>query len=265
MKDGILKILFFGDVCGSAGTRALRFSLSSIKDNYQSDFVIVNGENSDKGYGISEESYLLLKSIGVDVITLGNHALEKEDIYKYLDNDNTIIRPCNFKDTSPGLGSTVVVVNGVKIAVINLHTVSGILSHVDCPFKTIDKVLKSIPSDVKVIIVDLHGEETYEKEALFFYLKNRVTAVLGTHTHVQTADERILDGTAYITDVGCCGVIDSVIGGDAALSVLRGLTCVTSHITEAQGKARLQGVALSVDSQSGKCLSIERISIDEKE
>lgn len=264
-RDDVFTILFFGDVSGDAGIRALRFMLPSIKKKYNADAVVVNGENSDAGYGISEKSFLSLKECGVDVVTLGNHALEKEDIYQTLEADSSILRPSNFKDGNPGRGWGVYEVNGTKFAVLNIHTHLGIATAVDCPYKATEKALRQITKETHLILVDLHGEETYEKEAYFFAFKGKVSLILGTHTHVQTLDDKIVDGTGYITDVGMCGASHSVIGGSIEKSIERARTAIMQKIPTVTSRAVLMGVVASVDKKTGKCVSLERLLIDEEE
>lgn len=262
--SNIFKILFFGDVCGDAGLRALRFMLSDIKKEYNADMVIVNGENSDKGYGISESSFNILKQCPIDVITLGNHGLEKEDIYEELEINPMLLRPDNFMSGNPGKGSGIFEINGTKVGVINLHTRSGI-NFVECPFKTADKLVNKLSKETKIIFIDIHGEETYEKEALHFFLKGRVSAVIGSHTHVQTMDEKIVEGTGYLTDAGMCGAIASVIGGNIEESVNRARECLPKKVKAADGRATLMGVCVSIQKDTGKCVAVERIHIDEKD
>ena len=265
-ENDTFTILFFGDVSGDAGLRALRFMLPGLKKRYKADAVVVNGENSDNGYGISEKSFLTLKEIGVDVVTLGNHALEKEEIYPVLDEDKTLLRPHNFLEGSPGKGYGVYEGGGVKFGVLNIHTRSGvIMGAVDCPYKTTEKALKQILKETPIVLVDLHGEECFEKEAYFFAFKGQVSLILGTHTHVQTDDDKIVDGTGYITDVGMCGAKESVIGGSIEVSIERARTCLPMKIPAVSSKAVLMGVSATIDVKSGKCLAFEKINIDEEE
>lgn len=263
-SENIFNILFFGDVSGDAGIRALRFLLPGLKKQYDADMVIVNGENSDRGYGISPESLSLLKQCPIDVITLGNHAFERESGINDIDTDPMILRPENFIDVK-GRGYSVYEINGIKVGCANIHLRSGINGVVECPFKTADKIVKNLSKTTPIIFIDIHGEEGCEKEALFMYLKGRVSALCGTHTHVQTADEKILDGTAYITDVGMCGTVNSVIGGDIAMSIRKAKDCMPVHIDVVEGKAAVMGVCISVDIQTGKSTNIERIFAEETE
>lgn len=264
MQDNNITILFFGDVCGGAGLRALRFMLSDIKKKYNADMVIVNGENIEEGYGITDNTFEALKQCGADVVTLGNHGLEKESIYTTLDNDKTLLRPENFLSYTPGHGYDVYEINGIKVGVGNVHTHSGITSHVDCPFKAIDKIIKNISKQTPVIFIDVHGEYVHEKEALFMYAKGRVSAMCGTHTHVQTMDEKIVDGTGYITDVGMCGALNSVIGGDIEMSIRKSKECLPTKVQTLDTPAVLMGVKVQIDKTSGKCNAIERLQIHEE-
>lgn len=263
--EDTFNFLFFGDVSGDAGLRCIRFMLPSLVKKYKADAVVVNGENSDNGYGISEKSYAHLKESGVDVVTLGNHALEKEDIYDTLDMDASILRPHNFQDGTPGKGYGVFEKNGVKFGVINIHTRSGIASAVDCPYKATEKALKQILKETKIVLVDLHGEEPFEKEAYLFAFKGQVSLILGTHTHVQTLDDKIVDGTGYITDVGMCGAKNSVIGGSIEDSIIRARTCLPMKILPLSDKAILMGALASVDKKTGKCTHLEKLLLDEEE
>ena len=261
--DKSLTILFFGDVCGGAPLRALRFMLNKIKKDYNADMVIVNGENSSDGYGISEKTFSDLKQMGVDVITLGNHGLEKEEIYDTLDNDKTLLRPENFLQGTLGHGFDVYEIGNVKVGVANIHTRSGITSALDCPFKTMDKIIKNISKQTPIIFVDVHGEFTQEKEALFMYAKGKVSVIAGTHTHVQTMDEKIVDGTGYITDVGMCGAKNSVIGGDIEMSIRKSKECLPVKVTPSDEKAILMGIVVKINKSTGQCTHIERLQIDE--
>lgn len=264
MQDNqTLTILFFGDVCGGAGMRALRFSLSKIRQDYHADMVIVNGENSADGYGIDDKTFADLKASGVDVVTLGNHGLEREEIIKTLETTSTLLRPENFQTGTPGVGYGIYDVGSVKVGVGNIHTHSGIMGAVDSPFKAIDRIIKNVSKVTPIIFIDVHGENTDEKEALFMYSRGKVSAICGTHTHVQTMDEKILDGTGYITDVGMCGAKHSVIGGDIELSIRKSRECLPIKITPSDTDAVMMGVKVEIDKITGKCVSIERLTISE--
>lgn len=250
-----MRILQLGDISGQSGMSSVFLGLKSLKKEEKIDFVIANGENANQGFGISGEDYLSLISMGIDVITSGNHIWQKEDIFPFLDKMDNIIRPVNYPDGVPGKGWTI----KDNVAVINAQGRVNMPS-TDCPFRTVKAAVEKIRKTTKIIFVDFHAEETSEKEALAFYLDGLVSCVAGTHTHVQTADEKILSaGTAYITDLGITGVLDSVIGSREDLAIERALTQLPIKSEVKQGKASLSGIIVDVDDESGRALSIRRI------
>lgn len=261
-----MKLLFVGDVMGRPGRRALGNLLGALRTQYGADFVVANGENAAGGLGITQQTAAELLEAGVDVITLGNHCFAKKDVMNLLQTERRILRPANYPPGTPGNGFGVFETSqGARIAIVNLLG-RVFMDPIDCPFRTADAVLSEIAGESNVIIVDFHAEATSEKQAMGWHLDGRVAAVIGTHTHVQTSDERVLPGgTAYITDAGMTGVLDSVLGLDKVCVVRRFLTRLPDKFTVADGKATLQGVALEIDPGEGKAISIERLSVPEDE
>lgn len=256
-----MKVLCIGDVVGSRGCNFVRDKLPSIRRFYKIDVVICNGENSADGNGVLPVSADSLFASGVDVITLGNHAFRRREIYPYLEESPFIIRPINYPEaTTPGVGKCVLDLGRTQLTVINLMGNVYLGDALECPFKTMDKVLAD--TDTKITVVDFHAEATGEKGALAYYLDGRVSAVFGTHTHVQTADEQILPkGTGFISDVGMTGPKESVLGIKSELIIekLKGKLPVRFEI--AQGDYRLDAVVFDIDDSTGKCTSVERINI----
>ena len=249
-----------GDVSGSAGMGALFVGLSSLVRDEKADFVIINGENAAGGFGITVQDYQSMRKMGADVITSGNHIWQKEEIYEILDKNDDILRPLNYPEPCIGHGYTVRRKGSLAIAVINAQG-RVMMPPIDDPVKRIDKVLRDIRKETPLVFVDFHAEDTLEKEAFAFALDGRVTAVAGTHTHVQTADEKILPGgCAYITDLGLTGVTDAVIGSDPEKSIERQLTQLPMKSEVASGDAHIQGVVIEADASTGKAVSIERFT-----
>jgi metallophosphoesterase (TIGR00282 family) len=262
-----LTALFLGDVVGQSGCRALFAGLKELIKKQRADLVVVNGENAAGGFGITPEQAQTFFSLGVNVITSGNHIWQKKEILPLLESmtaspspvDHVLLRPANYPAKVPGRGSTVIDVRGTPVGVINLQGRQE-LPAINCPFQTGRDLVRKMKDETKVILVDFHAEATEEKEALGLYLDGSVTAVLGTHTHVQTADERILPkGSAYITDLGMCGPKDSVIGSEAALAVQRVLTQMPLKIEVSENEAELHGVVIRIDAETGRALELHRI------
>lgn len=251
-----IKFLFIGDVVGSCGCGALEKALPRLRHEYGADAAIVNGENSADTNGITPHSMNRIFDAGADVITTGNHAFHKSDILEEFERNPRLIRPANYGDDAAGKGVCFLDFGGSRAAVINLMG-NSFMPPCDNPFKCVDALLGNI--DANIVIVDFHAEATAEKRAMGMFLSGRVSAVLGTHTHVQTADERITDGTAYITDVGMTGPYNSVIGTEKGIALDRFCSYIYRKGVFAAGEAELGGVFLEIDSKSGKCLKIERI------
>jgi metallophosphoesterase (TIGR00282 family) len=259
MED-ILKVLFIGDIVGNPGRKTVREVLADLKKELQFDFCIANSENAAGGRGITYVVAQEIYKMGVDVITLGNHAWSKSEVLNFIDTDPRIIRPANYPEGLPGKGSLVYSNGKSKIGVLNLLG-RVYMDSVDCPFRTADRELAYLKNLAKVIIVDMHAEATSEKCALAWYLDGKVSCVLGTHTHVQTADERILPfGTAYITDVGMTGPYEGIIGVDRKIIIDKFITHMPARFEVAKGATQFNAVSVEIDENTGKALKIDRIS-----
>ena len=250
-----MKIVFIGDVVGSVGCEALGAELPGIKREFGAELVIVNGENSADGNGIDAKSAEALFNAGADGITTGNHSFRKHSINDEYERLDTLLRPANFGEYVAGKGVCEVDLGACSVAVVNLIG-TAFMMPVDNPFKCAEELLKTISA--KTIIVDFHAEATSEKRAMGFFLAGKVSAVLGTHTHVQTADEQIIDGTAYITDVGMTGPRDSVLGVDKNVIIEKFLTYYPKRHVFAGGDVDVCGAVVEVDRKSGRAVSIER-------
>ncbi len=268
----IRRILMIGDVVGDPGLAALATGLGPLRSEYSADLVIVNGENAANGFGLTAADYQKIREAGADVVTTGNHVWEKRDLWPFLDSEERLLRPINYPPTAPGHGWVTVMERGIPWTVINAQGREEMYP-IDCPFQTLDRLLQNPSIRLKgepqedseeppggIILVDFHAEAPQEKEALAFYLDGRITALVGTHTHVQTADERILpQGTAYITDLGMTGVTTGIIGMDTAICVNRNKTQIPLRMEGARGPVAIQGVVVTLDDKTGKALGIERI------
>lgn len=257
-----VNILFIGDIVGKPGRQAVSRELHRLVDRYSIDLVIANGENASGGFGLTVETAKDLFSMGVQFFTSGNHIWDKKDILEYLNREERIVRPANYPEGAPGKGSALVATpGGVKIGVINLEG-RVFMNTLDCPFKSADREIAKLADKTKIILVDFHAEATSEKTALGWYLDGRVSAVVGTHTHVQTADERILtEGTAYISDAGMTGAFDSVIGVRKDEPIQKFLDQLPTKFEVAKKDIRLNGVVIKVDESDGKAISIERVNV----
>lgn len=256
---GGLKLLFLGDVVGEPGLAAVESRLPGLVAETGARLVIANGENAAAGLGITPAAARRLFGAGVHVITTGNHVWDKKEILGRIDHLPRLLRPANYPPGTPGHGWCILDVDGVGVGVANL---SGriFMDPLDCPFRGADEVLDRLPAGVRVRLVDFHAEATSEKQAMGWHLDGRVTAVLGTHTHVATADARVLPGgTGFITDVGMTGVRDSVIGVSASKALARFRTRVPRGHAVAEGLATICGVLVTADPASGRCLEIERV------
>ncbi len=258
-----MNILFLGDIIGKQGRKVVKNLLSRVKSDYNVEFVVANGENGAGGFGLTCDTAQELFNCGVDVITSGNHIWDKKDIYNELEENLRILRPLNYPEGIPGKGYTILrTETGKSICVINLQG-RIFMPPIDCPFKAVENALEKIDGKgVKAILVDFHAEATSEKMAMGKFLDGRVSAVLGTHTHVQTADEKILpEGTGYITDLGMTGPHDSVIGMEYEKSLKRILFQIPFRLNVARKDLRLNGVFLKINEESGKCELIKRLNI----
>jgi metallophosphoesterase (TIGR00282 family) len=255
-----MKILFIGDTVGKAGRTIVRQHLKDLQEEYQVDLTILNCENAAAGFGVTPKIADEFFDWGIDVLTSGNHIWDKKEIMPYLDENPRILRPANYPADNPGKGITLLKTrSGEQAAVLNLQG-RVFMPPTDDPFRVADAELAKLPKDLKVIFVDMHGEATSEKVAMGWYLDGRVSAVVGTHTHIPTADETILPGgTAFQTDVGMAGPFYSVIGVVKEDVIRRFLTSIPSSFESASQDARLNGVFVDVDSQTGKARRIERI------
>ena len=248
-------ILMIGDIIGKPGRRAIGELLPDLRRQYGLDMVIAHGENAAGGFGLTSTTTGELLDAGVNVITSGNHIWAQKEIIPYLDGELPILRPLNYPPGVPGRGYMV----NSRAMVVNLMG-RTFIGDFDCPFRAMDKLLAEYEPRPPVIIVDFHAEATSEKMAMGRYLDGRVSAVLGTHTHVGTIDNRVLShGTAYVTDVGMTGPIDSVIGDDAELVIRRFLTGIPHRLAVGKGRTMVNAVLVNVDDDSGRAISIERI------
>ncbi len=255
-----MRILAVGDIVGRVGVQKLKDTLPKIIKEYQIDFVIVNGENAADGMGITEKMYRDMLALNVNVVTMGNHTWGKKEIFNFIDDEN-IIRPANYTDNNPGKGYRIYSCNDKKIAVINLigRTTMGVLS--ENPFLKVKEIVNKIKNTVDIIIIDFHAEATAEKIAMAYYLDGEVSILFGTHTHVQTADEEILEkGTAYITDIGMTGPKKSVIGMDVEASIKRFETSLPEKYKIAEGKAKFNSCMFEIDDETNTVIDIKRIN-----
>ena len=248
-------ILVIGDIIGRPGRQALQKFLPGLLQQYKADIVIANAENAAGGFGLTSATAQELLNAGADVLTSGNHIWARSEIIPYLDGELPILRPLNYPPDVPGKGYLI----NNQAMVVNLIG-RTFMSNCDCPFRAMDKLLAELKHKPPVIIVDFHAEATSEKMAMGRYLDGRVSAVLGTHTHVGTIDAQLLpQGTAYVTDIGMTGPIDSVIGDDAEAVIQRFLTAIPHRLSVGKGKTMFNAVLIRVDGNSGKATSIDRI------
>jgi 2',3'-cyclic-nucleotide 2'-phosphodiesterase len=257
-----MKILFIGDIFGQPGRRLVKETLPSLREEFAPDLILANGENAAAGFGITPGLVEELLDLGIAVLTSGNHIWDRREIIPYFQEhaDGRLLRPANYPAGAPGhglyLGKTEA---SVEYAVMNLQG-RVFMAPLECPFRTADVLLNDVPASVKIRIVDFHAEATSEKQALGWYLDGRVTAVLGTHTHIPTADETVLpSGTAYITDTGMTGPYDSVIGIEKETVIKKFLDQMPARFEVATGDVRLCGVFIEADPETGRASSIQRI------
>ena len=261
-----MKILFIGDIIGSPGRMALRELLPDFISRKKIDFVIANCENAAAGFGVTRKNMEELFSYHIDVLTSGNHIWNKKEVLEFIGDYDRLLRPANYPSATPGAGSVLVPLeNGEYVGVLNL---AGriFMQPIDCPFVAAKNKVAELREKTKIIIVDIHAEATSEKKALGWYLDGQVSAVLGTHTHVQTADEEVLpQGTAYISDAGMTGPFDSVIGIKKEIIIEKFLNQMPNKFDLAKDDIRMQGVMMNIDADSGKAKSIERVSVKLKD
>lgn len=261
MNNTFWNLLFIGDVVAQAGCDKLKAALPALKREKQIDICIANGENSAQGNGMTPDSAEQLFSAGVDFITGGNHTFRRREIYDYLDNSLSVCRPANYKSDCPGRGFAVLDKGFVRVGVVNvLGTVY--LEPLRNPFDCVDEAIAALSGEADFIVVDFHAEATAEKRAMGFYLDGRVAAVVGTHTHVQTADAQILEnGTAYITDLGMTGPKRSVLGVTPELAIEKMRTQMPVRFQNPPGECCLQGLLVQVDKRTRRAVSVEPISL----
>lgn len=254
-------LLFVSDICGKPGRQAAAHMIKPLREKYAIDYVVANVENAAGGFGVTPEMSRKMFSYGINLQTSGNHIWDRVDILDYFDEHPKLIRPANYPPTAPGTGAYIDTVGSVKIGVINLMG-RVYMANLDCPFQAAMREVKRIQAQTSIIFVDFHAEATSEKQAMAYYLDGRVSAVVGTHTHVQTADESVSErGTAYLTDAGMTGPYDSIIGMEKGPSLGRFLTGMPKRFTTASGDVRLSGVVIRIDAESGRAVEIERIML----
>lgn len=260
-------VLFIGDVVGEPGKRAIASALPRLHSSYPIDLVIANAENIADGKGVTSDTADELFSLGVDVLTNGNHAWDKSEVIDYIATEPRLLRPYNYPVGTPGSGWHVVTSkSGARIGILNLLGNLFMPSSLSCLFKAADDALANKPSDVSCVIVDVHAEVASEKIAMGWYLDGRVSAVIGTHTHVPTADECLLPrGTGYLTDVGMTGCYNSVVGMDINQSMRRLIDKESVSLTVAQGEGTLHAALLELNEKTGRCIDIQRLRIKESE
>jgi hypothetical protein len=260
-----MKLLFIGDVMGEPGLRAVNAHVARLREKHTLDLVVANAENVAGGNGVTKQTAEALFAAGVDVLTNGNHAWDKREALDYIQGEPRLLRPHNYPLGTPGEGWFVATTGaGHQVGILNLLGNTFMKPRLGCPFRSADQALAHKPSDLKLVLVDIHAETTSEKMAMGWYLDGRVSAVIGTHTHVPTADERILPkGTGFLTDAGMSGCYDSVIGLKTEQSLQRFVQKLPARFEIAEGIGTLCAVLLDLDEASGRCRHIERIRLDE--
>ena len=255
-----MRILAVGDIVGNSGVNKLKTELKDIKNEYNIDFVIVNGENAAEGMGLTIKNYNDIISAGTDCITMGNHTWGKKEIFQIIDEPK-LLRPINYPEGVCGKGYNIYECCSKKIAVINAMGRAEINVQTENPFLQVKKLVENIKSEVDIIILDFHAEATAEKQAMGYYLDGEITIIFGTHTHVQTADEKILEkGTAYISDIGMTGPKNSVLGMDKDAALKRFLTALPEKYRVADGETMLNGCIFKIDDNTNKVSKIQRIT-----
>jgi metallophosphoesterase (TIGR00282 family) len=258
----VIRVLFIGDIVGEPGRKAIFRNLDRLKDELGLDLVIGNAENAAGGFGVTAEVARELFGLGIDVLTTGNHVWDKRETLDFIRDEKRLLRPANYPEGTPGSGSGVfATARGVRVGVVQV--MGRVFMHpLDDPFRTAAREVAALKRETPIVIVDMHGEATSEKIAMGWHLDGSASAVLGTHTHVQTADERVLPGgTGYITDVGMTGPMDGVIGMKRDLVLSRFLTAVPKRLAVASGPALFAAVAVDLDPDTGRCSGISRVHL----
>ena len=256
-----MNILMVGDVFGDSGRTAIARLLPKLRQEHAIDFCVVNVENSAGGFGVTAAMARQVLEQGADVLTSGNHIWDKKEIVEYITKENLLLRPANFPIGTPGVGHVTIKAGPHRVAVLNLMGRVFMLP-IDCPFRKADEIVPSLRRETPIVLVDMHAEATSESVAMGWYLDGRVSAVVGTHRHVQTADERVLPGgTAYITDLGMTGPTDGVIGVDRDIILQRFLSQMPARFEPAKGPAALHGVIIVVDPETGRASDIRRLRV----
>ena len=256
-----MKVLMVGDVYGEPGRAAVQKLLPKLRDEHAIDLAVVNVENAAGGFGITPPMTKAFLEQGVDVMTTGNHVWDKKEIVPHIAKENLLLRPANFPEGTPGVGYVTVKAGPHRVGVVNLMG-RVFMNPIDCPFRKADEILAQLRRDTSIILVDMHAEATSETLAMGWYLDGRVTAVVGTHRHVQTADERVLPGgTAYITDLGLTGPTDGIIGVDRQQIIQRFVTQMPIKFETAKGPAALHGVVITLDPETGRATAIQRLRV----
>lgn len=254
-----MRVLFIGDVIGKPGREIVASVLPRLVEEQRIEFTVANGENLAGGFGITRAVAEEMFALGIDLLTSGNHVWDKKEVEEYIAKEERLLRPANYPEPAPGRGSAVVDKGGCLVGVLNLQG-RAFMPTLDCPFRVGDREISRLRRETTLIFVDFHGEATAEKQAFAWYVDGRVSAVVGSHTHVQTADERILSGgTALLTDVGMTGGYDSVIGISVEAPIAKFLTGLPKQYRPATGAPRLCGVVLEIDERTGRSTSIHRI------
>lgn len=255
-----MKILFIGDIVGNPGRKAVKAVVPTVKREMDIDFCVANCENAAGGAGITFGTARELFNAGIDSITLGNHTWAKKDIFNFIESEPRIIRPANYPPELPGKGSVIIDTKKGAVGVLNLMG-RVYMDSIDCPFKAAEREVQYLKSFTKIVLVDMHAEATSEKCAIAWFLDGKVSCVLGTHTHVQTADERILPfGTGFITDVGMTGPYNGILGVDRDIIIKKFLTSLPMKFDLAKGQVQFNGVVIEINENNGKTVNITRIS-----
>jgi hypothetical protein len=260
-----IRVLFIGDIVGSVGRRALAETLPGLKSKYSPEFIVANGENAAGGRGLTGAIAKFVFDLGVHGITLGNHAWDNKDIFDFIDREPRLVRPANFPEGTPGRGYATLKANGKELVIVNIQG-RTFLPPLDCPFRKVDEILDRLPNKNKFVLVDFHAEATSEKIAMGWHLDGKVSAVVGTHTHVQTNDHRILPrGTAYVTDVGMVGPRDGVLGMERESVLQKFRTQLPVRFEVAEGKWHFHAVVIDLDDETGRAKRIELVRLEEGE